>query len=150
MNDIRLHSLHSLQTLLADHFAATAPDFESRVKQAAARLPGDLAGELSELAAAARREGENQDSEAAGRFAFQCGRMYERLWSYRQNQLAAETGTVSPEGVVPEPLAKEQMDALTRIIEVRDRVFRKVADFTLKAILITLGLLALALAFGLV
>jgi len=148
MNDIRQPFLHPLQTLLSDQFGASATDFARQVQQAVEQLPDELAAELKELAG--RLGTEDPSSASTARFAFDCGCLYERLRSWRHHQLAAEAGTVSPEGKLPDSLEQEQMDSLARIIAARDRIFRKVADFTLKAILITLGLLALGMLLGVV
>ena len=61
-----------------------------------------------------------------------------------------ENVVMGPDSVTATPLESSEIEPLARLIEVRDRVFRKVADFTLKALLVGLALLMAGLVFGLI
>jgi hypothetical protein len=145
-------SLFPLRELLAREFGASAPDFASQVKAAVPRLPDDLAQILAKLEnteTILRKEAEPLP-EGLADFGFRCGQVYEKLMAHRQMQMELENVVVGPDSVSAAPLQASQIEPLARFVEVRDRVFRKVADFTLKALLIGLGLLTLGLVLGLV
>jgi hypothetical protein len=143
--------LAKLNELLTRHFHAEAPDFAGKAKTAASQLPNELAQALAELVEArAVLEKTGPESERFMDFAFQCGCVYERLDAHRRIEMEMENVVIGPESVAANPLQSSQVEPLARFIEVRDRLFRKVADFTLKALLVVLGLLTLGLMLGLV
>jgi hypothetical protein len=145
-------SLSKLNELLSRQFQAAEPDFADKAKTAAAQLPGDLAQALSRLAEqrALLKANAAPDTDLLAEFAFHCGQVYEQLAAYRHIQMEMENVVLGPESVSATPLQASQIEPLARFIEVRDRIFRKVADFTLKALLIGLGLLTLGLVLGLI
>jgi hypothetical protein len=145
-------SLFKLNELLSGPFGATESDFASRAKSAGAALPEDLALGLRELAGTyGSLQAQSEPSPAAlADFAFRCGELHSRLENHRQIQMELENVVVGPESVSTTPLQGGQVEPLARFIEARDRIFRKVADFTLKALLIGLGLLTLGLFLGLI
>jgi hypothetical protein len=144
--------LAKLNTLLTQHFHAEAPDFAGKVKAVASQLPNELAQALAELVEmrAELEKAAAPEPERLMDFAFQCGCVYERLDAQRRIEMEMENVVVGPESVATTPLQPSQVEPLARFIEVRDQLFRKVADFTLKALLVVLGLLTLGLVLGLV
>jgi hypothetical protein len=145
-------SLSRLDDLLASQFNAAAPDFAGKAKSAAAELPEDIAQPLLELAGtygSLRAQAEPSPAALAD-FAFRCGEVYRSLENHRQIQMELENVVVGSESVSANPLQNSQVEPLARFVEARDRIFRKVADFTLKALLIGLGLLTLGLFLGLI
>ena len=145
-------SLSKLNNLLAEHNPAEAPGFAGKAQSAAFLLPGELAQPLRELAEAEARlkADSTADDGALADFAFRCGQVYEQLSAYRRIEMELENVRVGPDSVEAAPLHASQADVVARFIQARDRVFRKVADFTLKALLAILALLALGLVLGLV
>jgi hypothetical protein len=145
-------SLSRLNELLTRQFGAAEPDFAGQAQSVGAELPEDLGQALRKLAVnleSLRAQAEPPPS-ALAEFAFRCGELYSKLESHRQIQLELENVVVGPETVSANPLQSGQADRLAGFIEARDRVFRKVADFTLKALLIGLGLLTLGLFLGVI
>jgi hypothetical protein len=144
--------LVKLSELLTQQFHAEAPDFAGKVKTAAPQLPNELAQALAELVdiQAMLDTTPGPEPERFMDFAFQCGRVYEQLDAHRRIEMEMENAVIGPESVAASPLQPSQIEPLARFLEVRDRLFRKVADFTLKALLVSLGLLVLGLALGLV
>jgi len=145
-------SLAKLGELLAQHFPADALDFAERAKHAADLLPGELANPLAALVEARARikADSGAGSEQVADFVFRCGQLYEQIKAYRQIEMEMENVRVGSSSVEAEQLQPGQLDLMARFIETRDRIFRKVADFTLKALLIMLGLLTLGLLLGLI
>jgi hypothetical protein len=144
--------LVKLGELLTQQFHAEAPDFAGKVKTAAPQLPNELAQALAELVAmqAMLDKAPGPEPERFMDFAFQCGRVYEQLDAHRRIEMEMENAVIGPESVAASPLQSSQIEPLARFLEVRDRLFRKVADFTLKALIISLGLLVLGLVLGLI
>ncbi|CAL1240240.1 hypothetical protein [Candidatus Methylocalor cossyra] len=143
--------LTKLNDLLTGYFHAAGSDFPSVVKSASAHLPNETAQLLAELAARqAQLRGE--DTATADRladFAFACGRAYEQLSAHRRMEMEAANTLLGPESIQTHPMQSSEVDLLARFVEVRDRWFRKVADFTLKLLLAVLGVLLLGLVLGL-
>ncbi|MGZ8218315.1 hypothetical protein [Methylomagnum sp.] len=144
--------LSKLDELLDRQFQTSAPDFTSKVNAIAAQLPEEPAQALYELLG--RQAALNAETvpapESLADFAFLCGRAYEQLEAWRRIQMEMENVLTGPDSVSATPLQASQVEPLARFVEVRDRLFRKVADVTLKALLIGLGLLILGLVFGLI
>ena len=143
-------SLAKLEELIAREFGASGPDFAGRAKTAAAQLPDELAAALRELSGQAEPLRSESDPERLADFVFRCGDLYARLSAYEQVRMELENVVMGPDSVTATPLESSEIEPLARLIEVRDRVFRKVADFTLKALLVGLALLMAGLVFGLI
>ena len=137
---------------MVDDAAALLP----RSAHAAARRPGHarcvaaqalraIAAQQASLLAA----GAN-DPQQVGEFCFAAGALHEKLRTLLQTEMELESAIVGPDRVSATPLQRAQSDQLARLLETRDRIFRKVADVTLKFLLIGLGLLVLGLVLGLV
>ena len=146
------HGERLVDDLLIRDFGATGASFAARAEQAAQALPDDLAGDLLELARrhAALQSTPEPGPEAAGDFCFRCGGMHEKLRAFQHIQMEIESAIVGPDSIATMPLQASQSDRLAGFVEARDRVFRKVADFTLKFLLIGLGLLAMGLLIGVI
>ncbi|MGX2039778.1 hypothetical protein ACWJKU_06540 [Methylocaldum sp. MU1018] len=144
--------LRRVDALLSEQIQLESPGFEEKLKEAGRRLPEDIAESLTTLENLRQRLLKNHSGspEPVADFIFQCGRAYERLDAFRQNRIASEALAVSPDGIAPEPLEQQQIDAIERLIQARDRIFRKVADFTLKSLLVLFGLFVAAFLIGLV
>lgn len=126
--------------------------FPDYVETVAAELPEEVSQSLLELAqtAISLRSSDSAPSEEGwATFAFQCGELYTQLKNHRQIQMELESVVVGPDRVDVQPLQPGQTDLLSRFVETRDRIFRKVADVTLKFLLIGLAILTLGLIFGL-
>lgn len=144
-------SLQSLDNLLVRELGMTAGHFGARAEQAADNLPDDLAEPLRALAGLHGRliSAAEPDPRQAGDFCFACGALHEKLSALLLARMELESAILGPDSVRTTPLQRAQSDQLTRFIETRDRLFRKVADWTLKLLLIGLGLLILGLMLGL-
>lgn len=141
-----------LGTLLSTHFNAYQPDFTEKVSAIADDLPEELSELLTKIATRRLllKQDSDQDITKLAEFSFDCGQLYEKLEEYRRMEMEVENVRQGSFSVSPSPLQSAQVEKLSRFIEVRDRLFRKVADFTLKAILVGLGLLILGLFLGIV
>jgi len=144
--------LYRVDTLLSEQLRIESADFEGKIKEAGRLLPEDIAESLTELGNLKLRLSNDRSGapEAVADFIFRCGRTYERLDAFRRNRIASEALAVGPDGISPEPLEQQQIDAIERLIAVRDRIFRKVADFTLKSLLVFFGLFLIAFVIGLI
>jgi hypothetical protein len=144
--------LRRVDTILSEQLRIESGDFEEKIKEAGHILPEDITESLTELRNLKQQllKDKSGASESVADFIFRCGRAYERLDSFRQNRIASEALAVGPDGIAPEPLEQQQIDAIERLIAVRDRIFRKVADFTLKSLLVFFGLFLIAFFIGLI
>lgn len=144
--------LAKLDELLVREFGASGSDFAGKVKAAAQVLPEELAAALRDLG----QEGDRmraepgQSPERLAEFTFRCGELHAQLLAFGQVRMELENVVMGPDRVIATPLQASEVEPLARLIEVRDRVFRRVADFTLKALLVGLALLTLGLVFGLI
>lgn len=122
-----------LETLLRNNFGATGEDLPALVQSCAVHLPDDVLDLLTHLSGQADPV----------QTAFYCGRAVERLNALKQARVAESLVLTGTEGVSLDALAAEDVDAMARLLAVRDRVFKAVADFTFKATLVCVGLLLL-------
>lgn len=141
--------LARLETCLREDFNAEGANLAEQLNQLTPTLPAELSAELQALAEQAQVIGTtSDDTDAALDWAFRCGEIYQRLQALKYT-LAEETlGQVSLDGQPPLNLEITDVDAITRFIAWRDRVFQKIAEFTLKALLVFVGLLFLGLVLG--
>ena len=146
------YGLAQLRDLIAQDFGVEARDFTEQARTVARRLPDDLAQIVAGLEAewAALREHPDPAPERLAGFAFRCGQAHAKLAAFRQVQMELENVVVGPDSLSTAALQAAQVEPLARLVELRDRVFRKVADFTLKALLIGLVLLAVGLFLGVI
>jgi hypothetical protein len=68
----------------------------------------------------------------------------------QQVQMELESAIIGPDSVTTTRLQLGQIDHLRRFIDTRDRIFRKVADTTLKLLLAGLGLMLVGLLLGII
>lgn len=147
MTDAATLYLKKLEDMLANDFAATGDTLAEKLASIRSKLPDELAGGLESLAEHAP-SGESVEEEA--RLVFRCGQMAEQLRGVLLAQAAESLAAVHPDGLNTEELAPTDLDAVARFMAARDRFMRAVASFTLKALLILLGLLIIGLALGIV
>ncbi len=145
-------SLRSLDAILIHDLGATTDRFATRAEEVAATLPDEAAQALRAIAAqqASLLAAGANDPQQVGEFCFAAGALHEKLRTLLQTEMELESAIVGPDRVSATPLQRAQSDQLARLLETRDRIFRKVADVTLKFLLIGLGLLVLGLVLGLV
>ncbi len=131
--------IERLESLLAEGFSAKGEGLAAKTESVSSELPDDLRELLLALAA-----GEGNDFD----FAFRCGQAYERLESLAESRLAAQFAFVQADGTPPPEL--ENLDAVARVIQWRDKILKTVADYTLKFLLVSVILLAIGVALGLI
>ena len=143
-----------LDDLLTRDLGARADSFIARAEEVARTLPDEFAQpvvRLLELRARLRGAGAREpDAELLGRYCFACGALHEKLRAYTRARMEVESAIVGLDSIQTTALQTGQSDQLSRFLAARDRLFRKVADFTLKFLLIGLGLLLLGLLIGVV
>ncbi|MBM3748528.1 MAG: hypothetical protein FJW34_22360 [Acidobacteria bacterium] len=143
-----------LDELLTRELGGIGDDFASRARRVAENLPDEFAQPVTRLLELRHRLGESgarePDAELVGRYCFACGAVHEKLRAFTQARLEVESAIMGMDSVQTMPLQTGQSDQLSRFLAARDRLFRKVADVTLKFLLIGLGLLLLGLLIGVV
>lgn len=139
-----------LRIFLAQEFEAVGTDLDATIKIAAELLPSDLADPLIALGQELDKGAGPDEPNVVCDLVFRAGQTVEALSAYRRARLDPKEAPMGEDGVVTMPTDPAELDALARLVEWRDRTFRKVADFTLKAILIAAGLLIVAELLGLV
>lgn len=122
-----------LETLLRNNFGATGDDLPALTQSCAAHLPDDVLDLLTHLS------GQADPVQAA----FYYGRAVERLNALKQARVVESLALAGSDGIHLDILPAEDVDSLARLLAVRDRVFKAVANFTLKVTLVCLGLLVL-------
>ncbi len=147
MTDATTLYLKKLEDMLAHDFAATGDTLAEKLASIRSKLPDQLAADLESLAGHAPT-GDNDD-EVAG-LVFRCGQLAEQLRGVLLAQAAENLAAAHPGGLDTEELAPADLDAVARFMAARDRFMRAVANFTLKALLIIVGLLIIGLALGIV
>ena len=124
--------------------------FEEQMVQAAERLPDDLSRDTLRLL----RELETYESAnepiLLGDLLFDMGILHEKIRAQSQAQMEIESAIIDLEGVRTASLEIPESERISRFIALRDQLFRKVADVTLKVMLILLALLILGLLLGIV
>ena len=145
-------STSQLDQLLTNDLGLTSPSFPQRIEEAITRLPDDFAEPLRHILNLHKRlETDGEGKEALmGEFCFACGAMHERIKAQTLARMEVESAIMGMDAVSTSPLQAAQSDQLGRLIATRDRIFRKVADVTLKVLIVILGLLILGLFLGLV
>lgn len=115
-----------LETLLRNNFGATGDDLPALTQSCAAHLPDDVLDLLTHLSGQAD----------AVQAAFCYGRAVERLGTLKQARVAESLVLAGSDGIHLDILPAEDVDTLARLLAVRDRLFKAVADFTYKALLV--------------
>lgn len=117
-------------------------------------IPRRLSGTLAETWGEFRKRMKHMSSSEPSAqeitdFLLDCGAYIERLKHYREMEFAATAAaTVSHDGILPEPLEADDLDAIAKFITWRDRIFRRVADYTLKGLVVCGILFIVGLVFG--
>ena len=142
----RLRLNHTVTELLG----VLGTSFEETMTQAADHLPEDLRRETLRLLADIRAYQAAPDHAFLGDILFDMGILHEKIRAQSQAQMEIESAIIDLEGVRASPLNTPESERISRFIALRDEIFRKVADITLKAILIIFCLMILGLLIGIV
>jgi hypothetical protein len=142
--------LGDLERLLEEGFAARGQNFREKLDSVQEQIPEDLLKELHAIIRRRSEWGQTEDSPALAAFVFDCGKLVSRLDALIKER--AETTLFAAQiAELPAALPESgELDAIGRFMAVRDRLMRKIADFTLKALLILTGLLIIGLVLGIV
>lgn len=150
--DVMAYSINQLDHYLMNEANASGTSFPARASRALASLPDDVADELQALLKlhTLLSEGGATDPALVSQFCFNCGSIHQQLLAMQQVQMELESAIMGPDSVTTTRLQPEQIDHLRRFIDTRDRIFRKVADATLKLLLAGLGLMLVGLLLGII
>lgn len=122
--------------------------FEEQMIQAAERLPDDLSRDTLRLLRELETYEAAKEPLLLGDLLFDMGILHEKIRAQSQAQMEIESAIIDLEGVRTASLEIPESERISRFIALRDQLFRKVADVTLKVMLILLGLLILGLLLG--
>ena len=124
--------------------------FEEQMVQAAERLPDDLSRDTLRLLRELETYEAAKEPILLGDLLFDMGILHEKIRAQSQAQMEIESAIIDLEGVRTASLEIPESERISRFIALRDQLFRKVADVTLKVMLILLALLILGLLLGIV
>ena len=124
--------------------------FEEQMVQAAERLPDDLSRDTLRLLRELETYEAANEPILLGDLLFDMGILHEKIRAQSQAQMEIESAIIDLEGVRTASLEIPESERISRFIALRDQLFRKVADVTLKVMLILLALLILGLLLGIV
>lgn len=124
--------------------------FEKQMVQAAERLPDDLSRDTLRLLRELETYEAAKEPLFLGDLLFDMGILHEKIRAQSQAQMEIESAIIDLEGVRTASLEIPESERISRFIALRDQLFRKVADVTLKVMLILLALLILGLLLGIV
>jgi hypothetical protein len=136
------------QTLIRD-FGARGENLAELAQTVAAELPDDLGALLRTVAERHTPANTGDATRQALSFAFDCGRLLERLDEFRRTRAEALVHLDSDGRTVTEAEPAD-LDRLSRFMVVRDRWLRKAADFSLKLLVTAVVILVLGFALGLI
>lgn len=122
--------------------------FEEQMIQAAERLPDDLSRDTLRLLRELETYEAAKEPLLLGDLLFDMGILHEKIRAQSQAQMEIESAIIDLEGVRTASLEIPESERISRFIALRDQLFRKVADVTLKVMLILLALLILGLLLG--
>lgn len=145
--------LLQLNEILVRDLGVTGENPMERIGNAAAILPDELAAPLTRILKLYPPEAPTNsltDHCSSGEFWFECGVAHERLRAFVLARMEVESAIMGSGSVSTSPLHNSESDQISRFISARDRLFRKVADATLKFLLIGLGLLTIGLLLGII
>jgi len=137
---------HTLTELLGIQGIA----FEEQMVQAAERLPDDLSRDTLRLLRELKTYEAAPEPLLLGDLLFDMGVLHEKIRAQSQAQMEIESAIIDLDGVKTASLEIPESERISRFIALRDQLFRKVADVTLKVMLILLALLILGLLVGIV
>lgn len=99
----------------------------------------------------AKRSRQTSETPAdAAELIFRCGQVFERLESLRRSRIADSLSFATADGSLPDDLEMTELDAIARFVAARDRFMKAVANFTLKFLLLLVGLLVLGMLIGVI
>jgi hypothetical protein len=124
--------------------------FEEQMVQAAERLPDDLSRDTLRLLRELETYEAAQEPLLLGDLLFDMGILHEKIRAQSQAQMEIESAIIDLDGVRTASLEIPESERISRFIALRDKLFRKVADVTLKVMLSLLALLILGLLVGIV
>ncbi|NBT45158.1 MAG: hypothetical protein EBT06_09580 [Gammaproteobacteria bacterium] len=142
----QLRLAHTLTELLGTQGIS----FEEQMVQAAARLPDDLSRNTLRLLRELETYEAAPEPLLLGDLLFDMGILHEKIRAQSQAQMEIESALINLDGVRTASLEIPESERISRFIALRDQLFRKVADVTLKVMLILLALLILGLLVGIV
>lgn len=145
-------ALARLDEALWDLPGVNASDPQGIRAEAEALLPEDLAQKLCALLNTVKtlELSEAPDARALGETVFALGQLYFEIVALSRAQAEIESAWIGGDRVNPRALEGQQPEQIQKFLALRDRIFRKVADFTLKALLALFGLLVILLVLGLI
>ena len=145
-------ALARLDEALWDLPGVDASDPEGIRKEAEALLPDDLALKLHTLLKTIRslEESEATDAKVLGETVFALGQFHAEILALSRAQAEIESAWIGSDRVDPRALEGQQPQQIQKFLALRDRVFRRVADFTLKLLLALFALLVVLLVLGLI
>ena len=145
-------ALVRLDETLWDLPGVEASDPQGIRREALALLPDDLAQKLRGLLEAAERleHTEAPDPQILGETVFTLGQFHSEIVALSRAQAEIESAWIGTDTVEPRSLEGQQPEQIRKFLALRDRVFRQVADFTLKLLLGLFGLLVVLLILGLI
>lgn len=145
-------ALARLDEALWDLPGVDASDAVGIRREAEALLPDDLAQKLRTILKTAEGfdDTEVPDAGALGETAFALGQLHAEIFALTRVQAEIESTWFGSDRVDPRALDGKQPEQIRKFLALRDRLFRQVADFTLKLLLILFGILAVLLVLGLI
>ena len=148
MDESTGYLIERIEALLGEGFSAEGDSLEAKVDSVRRELPDELREELQKLAKEYLKQGKTQTELLE--FAFRCGRAHDKLESMAHSRLAANIAFLAPDGTSQVELEKDDLDAVAHFINLRDRILKTVADYTLKFLLVSFILVVIGLFFGLI
>lgn len=145
-------ALTRLDEALWDLPGVEASDPEGIRSEAQSLLPDDLAQKLKTLLETVRslEQAESADAPLLGETVFALGQFHAEILALVRAQAEIESAWIGSDRVDPRALDGQQPEQIRKFLALRDRLFRQVADFTLKLLLLLFGLLVVLLVLGLI
>ena len=151
MNELAAGYTQKLEALLIRDFAAKGRDLTETIGSIEASLPAELRDFLHEIAGRSRRLNQSREPSKDGtELIFRCGQAFERLEFLKQRRAAENLALLPGEGVSPGELDQTDLDAIARFVAARDKILQTAANYTLKFLLVLVGLLILGVLIGLI
>jgi hypothetical protein len=145
-------ALVRLDEALWDLPGVDASDSEGIRREALALLPDDLSEKLRRRLETIQmlERTEAPDAQLLGETLFALGQIHSEILALTRAQAEIESAWIGSDRVAPRALEGQQPEQIQKFLALRDRLFRQVADFTLKLLLGLFGLLVVLLVLGLI
>lgn len=145
-------ALTRLDESLWDLPGIEASDSEGIRREAMLLLPEDLGERLKTLLdrVKALEDSHSQNPRDLGNTVFELGQFHAEIRALSHAQAEIESALIGSASVNPRPLEGQQPEQIRKFLALRDQLFRKVADFTLKLLLGLFALLLILLLTGLI